>query len=153
MKRLRWWSASALLLSGFLAIPARAQAPADGAGPATSQPAAPRREATPRRYTSSRRDAYPYSGYRTYDSSRSGYRNPGGVGRYSEYYPAGDRFQNTEVRNPVPVATFNGGSGVPTMEQQMAAQSLGVQKYNSIQQSIDRYAQPYYGFGFGFGFR
>jgi hypothetical protein len=55
-------------------------------------------------------------------------------------------------RNPVRVATFNGTSGVPTFHDQVIAQQLGVMRYNAIQQSIDRYSRPYFGFGFGFGF-
>jgi hypothetical protein len=142
---------SALILAGMLATPALAQYPATNVGPRTPQSAAVRRDAPPHAYQgAARRETSRYSGYYD-DARRAGYRNPGGVGRYAEFYPAGNQFQNDQARNPPPVATFNGGSGVPTMDQQIAAQQLGVAKYNSIQQSIDRYARPYYGYGFGFG--
>lgn len=149
MRRLSFVSAS--LLSAFVASTALAQAPAASPGPRTSQAAAFRRDVPARTNGAMRRSPSYSSGYYG-DSRRAGYRNPGGVGRYEEYYPAGDRFQNDVGRNPVPVPTFNGGSGVPTLEEQIAAQSLGVAKYNAIQQSIDRYARPYYGFGFYGGF-
>jgi hypothetical protein len=146
---------SALLLSGWLADEVRAQAPANPAGPQTPQAAqapAVRRDAAVRRSSTVRRSPYHRSYYD--DASRSGFRNPGGVGRYEEYYPAGNRFQNEYARSAAPIVpTFNGSSGVPTFQDQIAAQQLGVQKYNAIQQSIDRYAQPYYGFGFFGGFR
>ena len=139
MRRLR--CLSALLVSSFLATPAMAQSADSGAV---------QRDA-PRRVRPASRDYYRYS-RRGDDSRYAGYRNPGGVGRYAEYYPAGNQFQNDMTRYQPPVATFNGGSGVPTMEEQMAAQSLGVAKYNSIQQSINDYARPYYGYGFYGGF-
>ncbi|MDR3632711.1 MAG: hypothetical protein P4L84_02685 [Isosphaeraceae bacterium] len=146
---MRWLSPlSALLLLGLLVNSACAQAPAPGAGPQTPQSTAVRSDAQRRSYYGTVRQPSRYPS--RYDDSRyAGYRNPGGVGRFAEYYPAGDHFQNDVGRNPVPVATFNGGSGVPTMDEQMAAQQLGVAKYNSIQQSIDRYAHPFYGYGFG----
>ena len=78
----------------------------------------------------------------------AGYRNPGGVGRYLEYYPPGNEFQ--VERDPVRVARFGEG-GVPDRDEQRAAQQVGIQRYNSIQQHIDSYAHPY-GFGYGFGF-
>ncbi len=138
---------SALLSMIALAPQAEAQAPAQKA-----QAAAPARHrpAYMRQPSSVHQNAYPYPGY--YQNDRSGgFRNPGGVGRYLEYYPPGNQFQSDQGRDPVPVATFNGGSGVPTVEQQIAAQQLGVQKYNAIQQSIDRYARPAFGYGFGVG--
>jgi hypothetical protein len=90
---------------------------------------------------------YPYPGA-YYSDENAGFRNPGGVGRYAEYYPPGDRFQ--VEGDPVRVAQFGVG-GYPSQADQRAAQSLGIQRYNSIQQHIDNYAMPHYGYGFGFG--
>ena len=127
---------------------------AEAQQPSAKAPTAPapvrRRPAYMRQPSSVHQNPYPYPGY--YQNDRSfGYRNPGGVGRYEEYYPPGDQFQSDQGRDPVQVATFNGGSGVESLNQQIAAQQLGVQKYNSIQSSIDRYARPAYGYGFGVG--
>jgi hypothetical protein len=90
---------------------------------------------------------YPYPGA-YYADETAGFRNPGGVGRYAEYYPPGDRFQ--VEGDPVRVAQFGVG-GYPSQADQRAAQSLGIQRYNSIQQHIDNYAMPRYGYGFGMG--
>ena len=46
---------------------------------------------------------YPYPGA-YYTDETAGFRNPGGVGRYAEYYPPGDRFQ--VEGDPVRVARF-----------------------------------------------
>jgi hypothetical protein len=90
---------------------------------------------------------YPYPGA-YYGDETAGFRNPGGVGRYAEYYPPGDRFQ--VEGDPVRVAQFGVG-GYPSQADQRAAQSLGIQRYNSIQQHIDNYAAPRFGYGFGMG--
>jgi len=87
------------------------------------------------------------SAYEQTDPKSAGYRNPGGVGRYLEYYPPGNEFQ--AERDPVRVAQFGGG-GVPDRDAQRAAQEVGIQRSNSIQGHIDSYARPY-GYGFGFG--
>jgi len=90
---------------------------------------------------------YPYPGYYQNDDT-AGFRNPGGVGRHAEYYPPGDQFQ---VQNdPVRVAQFGKG-GYPSRAEQMQAESLGIQRYNSIQRHIDNYAMPRFGYGFGAG--
>jgi hypothetical protein len=52
-------------------------------------------------------------------------------------------------RDPVRVARFGEGGG-PDWDEQRAAQQVGIQRYNSIQQHIDSYAHPY-GYGLGFG--
>jgi hypothetical protein len=91
---------------------------------------------------------YPYPGY-YYGDDRAGFRNPGGVGRYAEYYPPGNRFQ--VEGDPTRVAGFSQG-GYPSREEQMEAQRVGISRYNSIQQHIDNYARPYWGYGFGVGF-
>ena len=90
---------------------------------------------------------YPYPGYYHNDDS-AGFRNPGGVGRYAEYYPPGDRFQ--VQGDPVRVAQFGVG-GYPSQADQRAAQQLGISRNNSLQQHIDNYAMPHYGYGFGMG--
>ncbi len=90
---------------------------------------------------------YPYPGYYNGDDT-AGFRNPGGVGRHAEYYPPGNQFQ---VQNdPVRVAEFGKG-GYPSRAEQMQAESLGIQRYNSIQRHIDNYAMPRFGYGFGVG--
>ncbi len=167
--------AAAVLIAGAFAPFATAQAPPAPRQPAP--PAAPRvapaeprqpaqaRRAMPSQRPTSRRSVvhryvYPSpttpeqperrsaSAYEQTDTRYPGYRNPGGVGRYLEYYPPGNEFQ-TE-RDPVRVARFGGG-GVPDRDAQRAAQQVGIQRYNAIQRHIDSYAQPY-GFGYGFGF-
>jgi hypothetical protein len=91
---------------------------------------------------------YPYPGYYHGDQS-AGFRNPSGVGRHAEYYPAGDRFQ---VENdPVKVAKFDQGGGAPDRAEQLAAERVGIQRANSIQRHIDSYARPAFGYGFGVG--
>jgi hypothetical protein len=91
---------------------------------------------------------YPYPGAYQNDET-AGFRNPGGVGRHAEYYLPGDRFQ-VQNADPVRVAQFGKG-GYPSRAEQMQAESLGIQRYNSIQQHIDNYAMPHWGYGFGMG--
>lgn len=90
---------------------------------------------------------YPYPGYYHNDET-AGFRNPGGVGRHAEYYLPGDQFQ--VQGDPVRVAKFGVG-GYPSRAEQMQAESLGIQRYNSIQNHIDNYARPTWGYGFGVG--
>jgi len=88
---------------------------------------------------------YPYPEY--YHGDRTaGFRNPGGVGRYLEYYPPGNQFQ--ERGDPVRVARFDQGGGAPDRAEQIAAQQLGVQKDRVMLNHIDNYARPYMGYGF-----
>ena len=155
--------ASAIVLSSALTPLASAQTP-----PATSPPAPARNsqatapasrttrsalaptQSAPRRRSIVHHYPYPYPNYYASDQ-RAGFRNPGGVGRYSEYYPPGDRFQNDGAVDPVRVATFDRGGG-PTLADQRAAQQIGIQRENAIQQHIDNYARPYFGYGYGVGF-
>lgn len=168
--------AVAMILVGAFAPFAIAQAPPAPRSPAPAAPrgapAEPRPPAQarsdPRAAPSSRptyrrsvvhRYAYPpseapeqtesrsASAYEQTDTSSAGYRNPGGVGRYLEYYPPGNEFQ--AERSPVRVARFGQG-GVPDRDAQRAAQEVGIQRSNAIQGHIDSYARPY-GYGFGFG--
>jgi len=92
---------------------------------------------------------YPYPGAYHGDAT-GGFRNPGGVGRYSEYYPPGDRFQQNN--DPVKVAKFDQGGGAPDRQEQIEAYNAGTARYNAIQRHIDRYgSRMYFGFGFGMG--
>jgi hypothetical protein len=90
---------------------------------------------------------YPYPEYYQSDAN-AGFRNPGGVGRFQEYYPPGDRFQASYEREHEPVARFDVGGG-PNWDEQRAAQQLGVSRYNSIQNHIDNYARSGWGWGVG----
>lgn len=78
-----------------------------------------------------------------------GYRNPGGVGRYSEYYPPNDQFQNGG-RDPVAHPGFDQNIPVGSISEQAMATSVGVSRYNAMQQHMDNFARPM-GYGFGFG--
>ena len=91
---------------------------------------------------------YPYPGYYSNDQT-AGFRNPGGVGKYAEYYPPGNQFQ--VQGDPVRVAQFGVGRGYPSRAEQMQAQQIGISRYNSIQNHIDNYAMPHFGYGFGVG--
>jgi hypothetical protein len=156
------------LAAGTLVASVLAQAPA------TSRPAAPTptparpavtnaqpgRQAVPaprpaapkaRRRSIVHHYPYPYPGYYHSDPG-AGWRNPGGVGRYSEYYSSYGPYQMTQPeRDPVRVATFGDG-GIPDRDEQMRAVQIGAMRNNSIQQHIDNYARPYYGYGFGVGY-
>jgi hypothetical protein len=93
---------------------------------------------------------YPYPNFYESDET-AGFRNPGGVGRFREYYPAGNQFQLGHEQDPVRVARFDQGGGAPDRAEQLQAEALGIAKYNAIQGHIDNYARPYMGFGFGVG--
>lgn len=123
-------------LLALLAWPlASANAQAPGAQP-------PKRQSIVHHYP------YPYPGAYHGDEN-GGFRNPGGTGRYLEYYPPGNRFQVAPQQDPVRPATFGGG-GIPDRNEQLAAQQIGISRYNAIQGHIDNMARPMYGFGFGF---
>ncbi|AMV39156.1 hypothetical protein [Planctomyces sp. SH-PL62] len=94
--------------------------------------------------------SYPYPSYYHGDAS-GGFRNPGGRGRYAEYFPAGDDFHDQTAQDPVRRAKFDQGGGAPDRAEQIAAYNAGTQRYNAIQRSIDSYARPYWGGGFGVG--
>lgn len=82
------------------------------------------------------------------DDQSYGFRNPGGVGRFAEYYPPGNKFENTG-KDPVQVAGFDSNPSGDRKEQ-MAAQSLGIRRESMIQNQINTYGRPL-GYGFGFG--
>jgi hypothetical protein len=89
---------------------------------------------------------YPYPGAYHGDSS-GGFRNPGGTGRFLEYYPPGNQFQLATQQDVVRVAKFGGG-GIPDRNEQLAAQQVGISRYNAIQGHIDNMARPAFGYGF-----
>lgn len=137
-----------MLFSGgtLLAMTALAQQP-----PPTSTPTA--KATTPTKKKNLRRSIvhhyrYPYPGQYHGDQT-AGFRNPGGVGRYSEYYPPGDHFDESGA-DPVRVANFDRGGGAPDRAEQLQAEQIGIQRQNSIQNHIDNYARPYMGYGVGF---
>lgn len=129
---------------------ALAQAPATAPSDDQKAPAPP---AQPyRRRSIVHHYPYPYPNM-YHGDDHAGFRNPGGVGRYLEYYPAGNQFQANQERgeDPVKVANFGGG-GIPDRNEQLAAQQLGVSKYNAIQGHIDSMSRPAFGYGFFGGF-
>jgi hypothetical protein len=154
---------AALTVSAALAPAVEAQAPP---GPAPGSTAAVRPTPAPAPASTARRIAptpapsfrrsvvhhnpYPYPNYYENDQT-AGFRNPGGTGRYREYYPPGNQFQLGHEVDPVRVAKFDQGGGAPDRAEQLQAEALGIQKYNSIQGTIDNYARPYLGFGYGVG--
>jgi hypothetical protein len=136
--------AAALLVSGVLATELLAQTPPAGS---RNNPAQPYNSSQPmRRQSIVQHYPYPYPGAYHGDES-GGFRNPGGTGRYLEYYPPGNQFQVAPAQDAVRVATFGGG-GIPDRNEQLAAQRIGISRYNSIQGHIDRMAQPSFGYGF-----
>lgn len=158
-----------LLVSATIALSALAQTPpgtnsqpATPAKPAAKQAATSsnttrklpvtRTQAQPRRRSVVHHYPYPYPGYYRNDRT-AGWRNPGSVGRYAEYYPPGDQFQINQAgeRDPVGVATFGDG-GIPDRNEQLRALQIGVQRDNAIQNHIDNYARPYAGYGMGVGY-
>jgi len=152
-------AALALAGAGAFAAGAAAQAPPASSAPsnavafekrleqtqAQAQPPAP----TYRR-SIVHHNPYPYPNFYQNDAT-AGFRNPGGTGRYREYFPPGNQFQLNQERDPVQVARFDQGGGAPDRAEQLQAESVGIAKYNSIQQHIDNYARPLFGFGFGVG--
>jgi hypothetical protein len=83
------------------------------------------------------------------DNQAPGFRNPGGIGRNAEYYPAGDKFDNEGVR--FKPAQFDQGPAATSRASQIASYNAGTQRYNAIQGSINSYARPSFGIGFGGG--
>lgn len=77
-----------------------------------------------------------------------GYRNPGGVGRMAEYYPPNDQFQSG---NRPHITAKIGLGGQPDRNEQLRSQSVGTAYYGMLQQHIDMYGSPRFGFGFGMG--
>jgi hypothetical protein len=161
--------ASALLAGGVMtaqagaqtpAAPAPAPAPAPAAGdpnqlfpPIPTDPSAPNYHAGAhktilRHNPLPQRSSYRSSGTQSQQGSAR-FSNPGGAGRYSEYYD--QRTLDAPVDyHANPVAKFDSGGG-PDRSEQMAAQQLGNQRARNIQDHIDAYGRPI-GFGYGLGF-
>ena len=159
--------ASALLVGGLGVAPAAAQTPATPAPKPPSVPPANAPLFPPIPTDPSHPDYHPgahrtilrhnpipqRSSYRTSTTHTSegsaGYSNPGGVGRYAEYYDPNTLNANVD-RHANPVARFDNGGG-PSRSDQIAAQQVGNQRSQSIQDHIDAYGRPI-GFGYGLGF-
>jgi hypothetical protein len=157
--------AAALALSGALPLFTYAQAPqapAPAQNPATNQTPSATRPTQPgtrsaqakapsqpryRRRSIVQHYPYPYPDY-YHGDQQAGFRNPGGVGRYMEYYPPGNQFQ--EANDPVRVAQFDTGFG--NRQEQLQSLQIGVQRDNAIMNHIDNYARPAFGMGFFGGF-
>ena len=80
------------------------------------------------------------------------FANPGGVGRYAEYYTANTLATPPDI-HARPQPRFDKGPG-PTRADQLAAFQVGQMRTRNIQANINAYGRPYgaYGAGFGFGF-
>jgi hypothetical protein len=80
-----------------------------------------------------------------------GFANPGGIGRYSEYYTPFTPLSQAPP-HPAPVAGFDRGGG-PNRAEQIAAFQVGQTRARNIQNNINAYGRPYgaYGAGFGYG--
>lgn len=142
--------AATLVVTGATALAASAQSPAPPTDPNTPAGVAAEHQLQPyKRRSIVQHYPLPYPEYYHGDQS-AGYRNPGGNGRYLEYYPPGNQFQ--ERGDPVRVARFDQGGGAPDRAEQLAAQQIGIQRQNSIMNHIDRYARPAFGVGFFGGF-
>ena len=146
MRRLQRVAAALMTMAGsavvFAQTPAPSPAPANRGTQAVT-PATP----NPARKSIVHHYPYPYPSYYHGDQS-AGYRNPGHQGRYLEYYPPGNQFQ--ENKDPVRPARFDTSFG--NRSEQLASQQVGISRYNSIQGHIDNYARPMMGVGFFGGF-
>ena len=119
--------------------------PAASARRSIARPAPPPRRVSSTREVDSivRRDS---------EAVRGQFANPGGVGRYAEYYTANTPTSQVDLR-PRPLARFDRGGG-PDRTEQIAAFRAGQLRARNIQDNINAYGRPYgaYGAGFGFGF-
>jgi hypothetical protein len=78
------------------------------------------------------------------------FANPGGVGRYSEYYTPNTPMWGHPGSSIHPAAGFGRGGG-PTRQDQIEALRVGQYRTQNIQNNINAYGRPI-GFGIGFGF-
>ncbi len=110
---------------------------------ARATPPARRASAGPVDYPTSRRDS---------QSSQGQFANPGGVGRYGEFYTANTPTSQLDL-HAIPPSRFDRGGG-PDRASQVASFRAGQQRTANIQNNINAYGRPYgaYGAGFGFGF-
>lgn len=140
--------AAPFLFALAIAAPANAQAPPTGAQPGgTGASSATAPTSRIRRRSIVQHYPYPYPEY-YYGDQTAGFRNPGGQGRFLEYYPPGNQFQ--ENNDPVRVAKFDTGFG--NRQEQLQSLQVGVSRENAIMNHIDRYARPSFGVGFFGGF-
>ncbi len=98
---------------------------------------------------------HPVARVRRAPDNQWGVRNPGGVGRYLEYYPPGNQFQNPGPG--VRVAQYELGPPSTSRSMQLQSQAVGISRYSVLQRHIDAYGAPRIGFfgfwpGFGFGY-
>lgn len=142
-----------LAVAATLATGVEAQSPPGAGGqarPNTAQKRIVPTQAPTFRRSIVHHNPYPYPNYYQNDET-AGFRNPGGLGRFREYYPPGNQFQLSRERDPTQVARFDQGGGAPDRAEQLQAEALGIARYNSIQGHIDNYARPYFGYGWGVG--
>ena len=147
--------AAAVILTGAVAPGVEAQAPPAPVPQSRPNSVPAARRIAPTEVPAFRRSVvhhnpYPYPNYYENDAT-AGFRNPGGVGRFREYYPPNNQFQLYRERDPTVVAGFDRGGGAPDRAEQLQAEALGISRSNSIQGSIDNYARPSFGFGYGVG--
>jgi hypothetical protein len=161
LHRLRLAAASAAAVAAFAGLAVSQdvtpydEPAAPTAHPNDAEQAYPSHIRPPAHYPQQRRsivhhNPYPYPAY-YHGDQQGGFRNPGGRGRYAEYYAPGDDFHDQTARDPVQRAKFDQGGGAPDRAEQIQAYNAGTQRYNSIQRSIDSYARPAWGMGFGVG--
>jgi hypothetical protein len=82
-------------------------------------------------------------------SARGRFANPGGVGRYSEYYTPFTPMYGYPGPSRSHVAVFGQGGG-PTRADQIEAFRAGQYRAQNIQNNINAYGRPL-GFGYGIG--
>jgi hypothetical protein len=141
--------AAALALTGATTLVAFAQ-PAPAPGVQAKGNAAPTKDVVRPKYARKsivHHYPYPYPDYYHGDQT-AGFRNPGGVGRFIEYYPPGNQFQ--ENGDPVRAASFDTGFG--NRSEQLQSLQVGVQRENAIMNHIDRMAAPSLGIGYFGGY-
>ncbi|SIO60998.1 hypothetical protein SAMN05444166_6602 [Singulisphaera sp. GP187] len=151
MAPLRILSVTMIVAGTFVPFaPAQTPSPSPNVLPRSSnnRSAFSQMSAPPRRRSIVHHYPYPYPNYYTSDRS-GGFRNPGGVGRFSEYYPPGGQFQVNPGVDPVRVASFDRGGG-PTLADQRAAQQIGIQRDSVMQQQLNSFRGFGYGYGVGF---
>lgn len=164
---LAWASLSAVASAQAPPTPVRRQPQTPGVGqpPRTNRGPQTRSAYRPTQYHQgdpSSYGGYPYDpnhpghgsvlrNYGTDPNATWGFRNPGGVGKFGEYYPPGNRFQNGG-RDPVAKAGFDQNIPVGSIQEQAMATQVGTQRYSVMQQHMDNFARPmgFYGF-YGFG--
>jgi hypothetical protein len=108
-----------------------------------SNPTARRASSVPLSDSNARRDLLATDGR---------FANPGGVGRYAEYYTSRTPTSQLELHG-MPQTRFDRGGG-PDRAEQIAAFRAGQQRTANIQNNLNAYGRPYiaYGAGFGYGY-